>query len=65
MFFADEAQKATTEGLIAKLKARGYDVVTEVRPAEKFWAAEGYHQDYYAKNGNTPYCHARVKRFED
>jgi peptide methionine sulfoxide reductase msrA/msrB len=65
VFFADDEQKATTEKLIAQLKARGYDVVTEVRPAETFWQAEDFHQDYYAKTGKTPYCHSRVKRFED
>jgi peptide methionine sulfoxide reductase msrA/msrB len=65
VFFVDDAQKRTTEGLIAKLRARGYDVVTEVRPAEQFWAAEDYHQDYYARTGKYPYCHARVKRFGD
>ena len=64
VFHTSPAQKATAEALIAKLRARGYDVVTELRPAEKFWPAEGYHQDYYAKTGKTPYCHSRVKRFE-
>lgn len=65
VFYASDAQRATTESLIAKLRARGYDVVTQVRPAEKFWPAEAYHQDFYARTGKTPYCHARVKRFED
>jgi peptide-methionine (S)-S-oxide reductase len=31
-------------------------VVTEVRPAEKFWVAEDYHQDYLTNNPNQPYC---------
>jgi peptide methionine sulfoxide reductase msrA/msrB len=65
VFYVDEAQKRTTEQLIARLEARGYDVVTEVRAAEKFWAAEDHHQDYYARTGKYPYCHARVKRFGD
>ena len=65
VFYTSPAQKLTVEGLIAQLRTRGYDVVTELRPAEKFWPAEGYHQDYYAKTGKTPYCHARVKRFGD
>lgn len=63
VFYVDDAQKATTEKLIAELKAKGFGVVTEVVPAAKFWPAEDYHQDYYAKTGKTPYCHARVKRF--
>jgi methionine-S-sulfoxide reductase len=32
-------------------------IATEVEPLDAFWPAEGYHQDYYAKTGHTPYCH--------
>jgi peptide methionine sulfoxide reductase msrA/msrB len=65
VFYTSPAQKQITEALIAKLRARGYDVVTEVRPAMTFWSAESTHQDYYARTGKTPYCHARVRRFGD
>jgi peptide methionine sulfoxide reductase MsrA len=30
-------------------------IVTEILPAGKFYAAEDYHQQYFAKNGGT--CH--------
>jgi methionine-S-sulfoxide reductase len=63
VFYASPEQQATTQALIDTLKARGYAVVTEVRPAARFWKAEGYHQDYYVNTGKTPYCHSRVKRF--
>jgi peptide methionine sulfoxide reductase msrA/msrB len=65
VFFTSPEQKQTTEALIDTLKARGYAVVTEVRPAARFWRAEDYHQDYYANTGKTPYCHSRVRRFGD
>lgn len=65
VFYGSPEQKQVTEALIERLRGRGYDVVTMVRPAERFWRAEGYHQDYYASSGKTPYCHARVKRFGD
>jgi peptide methionine sulfoxide reductase msrA/msrB len=65
VFVGSPEEEATTRKLIAQLEQRGYDVVTEIRPAAKFWPAEGYHQDYYAKTGKTPYCHARVRRFGD
>jgi len=34
--------------------------VTEVVPLETFYPAEGYHQDYYARNANQPYCRAVI-----
>jgi peptide methionine sulfoxide reductase msrA/msrB len=51
------------EKLIGILKAKGYNVVTEVVPAGTFWPAEDYHQQYYEKNGHSPYCHVYTKRF--
>jgi peptide methionine sulfoxide reductase msrA/msrB len=65
IYTTDAEQKRVIEGLIAKLRARGYDVATEVEPAGQFWPAEDYHQDYYERSGKAPYCHAYVKRFED
>lgn len=64
VFYRTPEQKQITEGLIEQLRAKGFDVVTQVREAETFWDAEDYHQDYYAKTGKTPYCHTRVKRFD-
>ncbi len=31
-------------------------IVTELRPLETFYIAEGYHQDYYANNPTQAYC---------
>ncbi|MCH8992336.1 MAG: peptide-methionine (S)-S-oxide reductase MsrA, partial [Acidobacteria bacterium] len=63
VFYVDDEQKKIAEPLIGILKGKGYSVVTEVTPADRFWAGEDYHQDYYEKNGQQPYCHARQKRF--
>ncbi len=63
VFYQDEKQKEITEKLIGLLKAKGFNVVTEVKKAGKFWEAEGYHQDYYDHKGTLPYCHGYVKRF--
>ena len=65
VFYTDEKQKEDTKELMIRLMRRGYDVVTQVRKFEKFWPAEEYHQDYYAKKGDVPYCHRPVNRFGD
>lgn len=65
VFVVDDDQKRDTDDLIGILQERGYDVATTVRTAGAFWVAEGYHQDYYARTGKTPYCHTRVRRFGD
>lgn len=63
VFYHSDEQRQVAEKLIGILRDKGLDVVTEVRPAAKFWPAEEYHQEYYAKTGKSPYCHSWVKRF--
>ncbi len=65
IFYNDEEERIQSQELINQLKGLGYNVVTELRELCKFWPAEEYHQDYYARNGQTPYCHAYSKRFPD
>lgn len=31
-------------------------IVTEIEPLQRFYPAESYHQDYYARNARAPYC---------
>lgn len=63
IFYTTRAQRETAEKLLDTLRQKGYDVATRVTPAGRFWPAEGYHQDYYARKGTQPYCHAYTKRF--
>lgn len=35
-------------------------IVTQIVPADRFWPAEDYHQDYLANNPRQPYCVAVV-----
>lgn len=63
IFYTSPAQRATAERLVAQLRAKGYDVVTRLTPASRFWPAENYHQDYYHRKGTQPYCHGYTRRF--
>ncbi len=63
IFVTDDAQRQTIEKLIGLLKDKGLKVVTQIAAADKFYAAEKYHQDYYNYTGKEPYCHFYTKRF--
>lgn len=52
-------QEATARSYITQLTASKTwpnPIVTEVVPADTFYKAEDYHQNYYAQNGSQPYC---------
>jgi peptide methionine sulfoxide reductase msrA/msrB len=63
IFYMNDEQKAIAEDLTKQLKAKGHKVVTEITKAGPFYKAEEYHQDYYDKNGENPYCHIYTKKF--
>jgi peptide methionine sulfoxide reductase msrA/msrB len=63
IFYSSEIEKKTAQELIKKLEQKGYKVVTELTKVSDFWPAENYHQDYYQKNGGSPYCHIYQKKF--
>jgi len=53
IFYTDENQKAVAERSKAALDKSGKfkaPIATAILPAEKFYVAEDYHQDYYKKN---------------
>lgn len=59
ILYADDAQKKEAENLIKELNSpypKDEAVVTELKPLDKFYEAEGYHRNYYAKNPEKPYC---------
>ena len=63
IFYHSDEQRRIAEEVIAEITAEAiYDrpIVTEVTPFDKFWPAEGYHQEYFANNPTQPYCAAVV-----
>jgi peptide methionine sulfoxide reductase msrA/msrB len=63
IFYLNDEQKNTVEKDLNLLRDKGFRIATRVTKASEFYPAETYHQDYYLKNGKTPYCHGYVKRF--
>jgi peptide methionine sulfoxide reductase msrA/msrB len=63
IFYLNDDQKNIAENDLKLLKNKGFNIATTVTKATEFYPAEAYHQDYYFKNGKTPYCHAYTKRF--
>lgn len=71
VFYHTEQQKERAEFYKKKLDASGaYDnpIVTTIEPFTNFYVAENYHQDYYNRNGNQPYCYfvirPKMEKFE-
>ena len=63
IFYHTPRQKADAEAVIAQLNAAklwNAPIVTELAPATAFYMAEGYHQEYFARNPYQPYCQAVV-----
>src|SRR4030095_16880062 len=58
IFYYDDEQKSTAEKSKAEVAPKIWDqkIVTEITPAETFYPAEDYHQNYYANNQNAGYC---------
>ena len=59
IFYHDANQKAVAEETMDELIKEGiYDrpIVTELQPFKAFYKAEEYHDDYYKRHADQPYC---------
>lgn len=71
VFYHSPYQKERAEFFKKKLDESGaFDnpIVTTIEPFKNFYKAENYHQDYYNRNGNQPYCYfvirPKLEKFE-
>lgn len=57
-FESSEQERIARETMAEFTAARVWDdpIVTEVTPLEAFWPAEEYHNNYFARNPQNPYC---------
>jgi peptide-methionine (S)-S-oxide reductase len=72
IFYHNDEQRRLAEEYKKKLDAaRIWDkpIVTEITPFTNFYPAENYHQDYFNRNPNQPYCtyiiRPKLKKLED
>lgn len=57
ILYANEAQRIAAEKSRAEAATRFRDpITTEIVALKKFWPAEDYHQDYFAKHPDQGYC---------
>lgn len=62
ILYESESQRTAAEGSIAEAQ-KEFDsrIVTEVKPLTRFYEAEEYHQDYFARNPDAAYCTFVIK----
>jgi peptide-methionine (S)-S-oxide reductase len=72
IFYHSEDQKQQAAEVMRDLEMAGIypgRIVTELRPAERFWPAEPYHQNYYSEHPMQSYClfvvSPKVKKFRE
>jgi len=59
IFYHSQEQKVIAEETIKELTAEKIwdnPIVTQIAPLDVFYAAEDYHQEYFAQNPYQPYC---------
>lgn len=62
IFYHDEKQKMAAEKSRREAAKRFHDpIVTEIKPLDRFYEAEDYHQDYFRNNPTAAYCRFVIK----
>jgi peptide-methionine (S)-S-oxide reductase len=57
IFTHDEEQARVAREQLAAAQAHWESpIVTEIRPLDRFWPAEAYHDRYFERNPQNPYC---------
>ena len=60
IYYHNDEQQQQAQQSIDRLKAEGLNIVTELSPAPKFYPAEEYHQNFFARNPSQGYCNFAI-----
>jgi peptide-methionine (S)-S-oxide reductase len=63
IFYHSLEQEKVAREVVGKLEEEGVwerPIVTEVTPLSSFYPAEDYHEDYFRRNPQQPYCQAVI-----
>ena len=60
IYYFNDEQQQQAQHTIDALKAEGLNIVTELSPAPKFYPAEEYHQNFFARNPSQGYCNFSI-----
>ena len=60
IYYLNDEQQQQAQQSIDRLKADGLNMVTELSPAPKFYPAEEYHQNFFARNPAQGYCNFAI-----
>ena len=64
IFYHSSQQQKVAEQVVSEIESAGVwqnPIVTEIAPLDIFYAAEDYHQDYFARNRGQPYCQVVIE----
>ena len=64
IFYHNDEQKQLAEKYKKELDASGAfndPIVTFIEPLPEFYPAEAYHQNYFLRNGQQPYCNFLIR----
>lgn len=60
VYYLNDEQQQQAQQTIDALKAEGLNIVTELSPAPRFYPAEEYHQNFFARNPAQGYCNFAI-----
>ena len=71
IYFHNEDQRVIAVQSAKEIASQIYDdpIITEILPIKNYFPAEDYHQEYFSRNGDQPYCSfviaPKVKKFKE